>query len=373
MYSAAAATAHGSGAATSRSSSKTWQGSSKTHEEVGAAHREQQLLGSMGRRRPAMASTAARRRGDGRAARRHDGLLGREARRRAGHAGRRRGGTAHRQDGHSDDGRRGRAEGGARRRGRRDRGEARGLEGRGTARSARQGEAGERRRGRKRGNGNGHGRTRGREADGARGRCEEDEGLWGDSREAKNTVKINQLLCWLKTLGVKYVCLYDIDGVLKKLFEPGMDGSRDNKPGDYLDVSANTKALGCCQRQMTIECISGSDGKEGIAKAANLLCSTFLNGDSYTQENVKSEENIKSEPVFTETDMANALKSIGCAGPEPDLLLVYGPARCHLGFPTWRLRYTEIMHMGPLKSMKYGALVKAFHNFSKKYQNYGTF
>ncbi|XP_044982591.1 dehydrodolichyl diphosphate synthase complex subunit NUS1-like isoform X2 [Hordeum vulgare subsp. vulgare] len=192
-----------------------------------------------------------------------------------------------------------------------------------------------------------------------------------DSREAKNTVKINQLLCWLKTLGVKYVCLYDIDGVLKKLFEPGMDGSRDNKPGDYLDVSANTKALGCCQRQMTIECISGSDGKEGIAKAANLLCSTFLNGDSYTQENVKSEENIKSEPVFTETDMANALKSIGCAGPEPDLLLVYGPARCHLGFPTWRLRYTEIMHMGPLKSMKYGALVKAFHNFSKKYQNYG--
>jgi ditrans,polycis-polyprenyl diphosphate synthase len=33
-----------------------------------------------------------------------------------------------------------------------------------------------------------------------------------DSKEAKSTVKINQLLCWLKTLGVKYVCLYDIDG-----------------------------------------------------------------------------------------------------------------------------------------------------------------
>ncbi|XP_048572167.1 dehydrodolichyl diphosphate synthase complex subunit NUS1-like [Triticum urartu] len=192
-----------------------------------------------------------------------------------------------------------------------------------------------------------------------------------DSREAKNTVKINQLLYWLKTLGVKYVCLYDIDGVLKKLFEPGMNGSRDNNPGDYLDVSANIKALDCCQKQMTIECISGSDGKEGIAKAANLLCSTYLNGDSHTQEDVKSEVNVKNEPVFTETDMASALKSIGCAGPEPDLLLVYGPARCHLGFPTWRLRYTEIMHMGPLKSMKYGAIVKAFHNYSKKHQNYG--
>jgi len=188
-----------------------------------------------------------------------------------------------------------------------------------------------------------------------------------DSSEAKNTVQINRLLSWLKTLGVKYVCLYDIDGVLKKLFEPGMNGSRDDNPVDYLDVSANIKALDCCHKQMTIECISGSDGKEGIAKAANLLCSTF----SYTPDNVKSEENVKSESVFTETDMASALKSVGCAGPEPDLLLMYGPARCHLGFPAWRLRYTEIMHMGPLKSMKYGAVVKALYNFSKKHQNYG--
>jgi hypothetical protein len=27
--------------------------------------------------------------------------------------------------------------------------------------------------------------------------------------------------------------------------------------------------------------------------------------------------------------------------------------------------------MGPLKSMKYGALVKALYTFSKKHQNYG--
>ncbi|KAM0869306.1 hypothetical protein ACQ4PT_040770 [Festuca glaucescens] len=186
-----------------------------------------------------------------------------------------------------------------------------------------------------------------------------------DSREAKNTVKINQLLCWLKTLGMKYVCLYDIDGVLKKLFEPSMNGSRDDNPGGYLDVSANIKALDCCHRGMTLECISGSDGKEGIAKAANLLCSTYLNGDR------SAHENVKSKSVFTETDMASALKSVGCGGPEPDLLLVYGPARCHLGFHAWRLRYTEIMHMGPLKSMKYGAIVKALYNFSKKHQNYG--
>ena len=33
----------------------------------------------------------------------------------------------------------------------------------------------------------------------------------------------------------------------------------------------------------------------------------------------------------------------GSKGPEPDLLLVYGHVRSHLGFPAWRLRNTEIM------------------------------
>ncbi|KAG8091223.1 hypothetical protein GUJ93_ZPchr0011g28744 [Zizania palustris] len=157
--------------------------------------------------------------------------------------------------------------------------------------------------------------------------------------------------------------LYCTIGVLKKTFEPAMNGSRDVNSGNYLDVGANMKVLSCCQKEMTVEYISGLDGKEGIAKAANLLRSTYFNGDKDACGN--------DEIVFTEADMSSALKAIGCGGPEPDLLLLYGPARCHLGFPAWRLRYTEIMHMGPLDSMKYGAIVKAFYNFSKKYQNFG--
>ncbi|XP_062210223.1 uncharacterized protein LOC133911818 isoform X3 [Phragmites australis] len=184
-----------------------------------------------------------------------------------------------------------------------------------------------------------------------------------DSREAKHTVKINQLLCWLSTIGVKYVCLYDIDGVLKKSFEPAMNASREDNSAEYLEMVANIKALHFSHRDMMIDCLSGSAGKEGIAKAASSLCSTYFNGDTHG--------NGKGEPLFTEADVASALKAVGCGGPEPDLLLVYAPARCHFGFPAWRLRYTEIMHMGPLKSMKYGAIVKAFYNFSKKYQNYG--
>jgi len=66
-----------------------------------------------------------------------------------------------------------------------------------------------------------------------------------DSKEAKNTVKIRQLLCWLSTMGVKYICLYDIEGVLKKSFEPAMKGSSDGKAGEYL-VSYNIELLLLC-------------------------------------------------------------------------------------------------------------------------------
>lgn len=33
-----------------------------------------------------------------------------------------------------------------------------------------------------------------------------------DSKEAKSTAKVKQLLCWLSSMGVKYICLCDIDG-----------------------------------------------------------------------------------------------------------------------------------------------------------------
>ena len=54
---------------------------------------------------------------------------------------------------------------------------------------------------------------------------------------------------------------------------------------------------------MDIECLSGSDGKEGIAKAANLLYSDFC--DCYTHGHNKS------EIAFSEADMTCALKAVG--------------------------------------------------------------
>lgn len=170
-----------------------------------------------------------------------------------------------------------------------------------------------------------------------------------DSEDARQTSKVFELLQWLADIGIKKVCLYDTEGVLKK-----------SKEAIIERFSPGTLSKEATKKHLDLEFVSFSDGKEAVAKAANYL---FVKHYA-TSENEK--------PNLTEPQMAEALAAIGSGGPEPDLLLVYGPTRSHLGFPAWRLRYTEIVHMGSLQSMKFGALVKAIHRFTMVKQNYGS-
>ncbi|KAJ1427394.1 Decaprenyl diphosphate synthase-like superfamily [Sesbania bispinosa] len=86
---------------------------------------------------------------------------------------------------------------------------------------------------------------------------------------------------------------------------------------------------------MTLEFVSYVDGRETVAKAANLI---FM-------ENLKR-HNLGGEldgQILLEPRLNEAIQIAGSKGPEPDLLLVCGPVRSHLGFPAWRYRYTEIV------------------------------
>ncbi|XP_062023542.1 uncharacterized protein LOC133739761 [Rosa rugosa] len=180
-----------------------------------------------------------------------------------------------------------------------------------------------------------------------------------ESEDAYETSKVIELLLWLEAIGVKRVCLYDTEGVLKKSKEVILTKLKNAVVYEegYQDESLVD------QKRMSLEFCSFSDGKEAITKAANLLFVKYsklatLPGDH-------------EEKIFTEPHMDDALKAIGGRGPDPDLLLVYGPARCHLGFPAWRMRYTEIVHMGQLKHMSYGSLIKAIYRFTTVRQNFG--
>ncbi|KAG4925186.1 hypothetical protein JHK87_050726 [Glycine soja] len=86
---------------------------------------------------------------------------------------------------------------------------------------------------------------------------------------------------------------------------------------------------------MTLKFLSHADGREAVAKAANLI---FV--ENLKQHKLGGELDLQ---ILLEPQLNKALQIVGSKGPEPGLLLVYGPVKSHLGFPAWRLRYTEIM------------------------------
>ncbi|KAJ1390906.1 Decaprenyl diphosphate synthase-like superfamily [Sesbania bispinosa] len=152
-----------------------------------------------------------------------------------------------------------------------------------------------------------------------------------ESEDAHQTSKVVKLLQWLDSIGVKNVCLYDMNGVLKKSKEAIFQKLKNAKPIEEVNEAITHHS----PDHMTLEFLSFLDGRETVAKAANLI---FM-------DNLKR-HNLGGEPdgqILLEPHLNEAIQIVGSKGPEPDLLLVYGPVRSHLGFPAWRIRYTEIV------------------------------
>ncbi|XP_018492672.1 uncharacterized protein LOC108862901 [Raphanus sativus] len=177
---------------------------------------------------------------------------------------------------------------------------------------------------------------------------------------ARDVSKVIELLQWLTTIGVKQVGLFDSQGLLKK----SKDMILEMVPRSVLLQETGERDIS--SDRIALEFISSSNNKEAVVKAANILLEKYLKSSHPD----KGEE--EGENVFTESHLNEALRVVGENVQGPDLLLVYGPVRSHLGFPAWRLRYTEIVHMGSLKYMRYGSLLKAIHKFTGVRQNYGV-
>ncbi|ONH91232.1 hypothetical protein PRUPE_8G100800 [Prunus persica] len=124
-----------------------------------------------------------------------------------------------------------------------------------------------------------------------------------ESEEAYQTSKVIELLQWLEAIGVKRVCLYDTEGVLKKSKEAILNKLRNaSEFKAYEDLDD--------QNHMALEILSFSDGKEAVTKAANLLFVKYLK----LAKSVGDHE----EKIFTEPNMDEALKAICCRGPDPE-------------------------------------------------------
>lgn len=181
--------------------------------------------------------------------------------------------------------------------------------------------------------------------------------------------KVCKLLMWLADIGVQHVSLYDMEGLLKQS-KRSLEKTLSNlnthiqlistweEHEKWMSESQITE-----QPIMTVELLSICDGKEGIAKAARYLCANTLQKINSDGQHI--------DLKLTEADINRGLEATGCAGPEPDLLLVFGFTRCLLGFPAWRLPFTEIIYMGMFNSLTLDSLLDAVDEFSTKNQRYG--
>ncbi|XP_031493925.1 uncharacterized protein LOC116260010 [Nymphaea colorata] len=154
-----------------------------------------------------------------------------------------------------------------------------------------------------------------------------------DSEEAFQISKIFSLVRWLSKFGVKHISLYDMDGVLKESKKFLVKNWADLSPREWKE--ADKKVGSRHQKSVDLEWLSFSDGKEAVVRAAMYICSNYSKPVTADAPQTKQ--------TLTKADLDKALRAVGSCGPEPDLLFIFGPARCHLGFLAWRLRYTEII------------------------------
>ncbi|CAM6085227.1 unnamed protein product [Calypogeia fissa] len=233
--------------------------------------------------------------------------------------------------------------------------------------------------------------------------------------------KIPQLLLWLSSTNVSHVTLYDAQGILKRSqgqlqkalnsletndqlircyseaeLLPELTGKRYLKEGQTINnslisVEKCDKLMesegGSLRRRksdspvsadaedekqhfhlsgvshMKVELLSLQDGKGSLVRAARHVCENAYKLH-YAEKSTKGAK-------LTEDDINRSLQETGGEGPDPDLLLLFGMTRSLLGFPPWRLRLTEIVHMGSLKDLTAQTFVSALKDFAKKAHRYG--
>ncbi|KAL5981498.1 hypothetical protein ACLOJK_015560 [Asimina triloba] len=125
-----------------------------------------------------------------------------------------------------------------------------------------------------------------------------------DSREAVRVSRVIKLLRWLSALGIKHVCLYDMEGELKKNKEVLLKKLTNIRPWEWSSDTQeiDEKFTFLEGDKMTLELLSISDGKEAAAKAASFLYSKYLE--------VTGGDGEQKMPILTEPDMDNALRAI---------------------------------------------------------------
>ncbi|SCU92677.1 LAMI_0E11540g1_1 [Lachancea mirantina] len=186
----------------------------------------------------------------------------------------------------------------------------------------------------------------------------------------------SDLVAWSVSAGIKHLTLYDFDGYLKKNVHEFREGVH-HKLSKYYDPSnvpkfavrvpqwnsvyynsSSTEFNGTSTKKVAIEIslLSNRDGRETIVDLTRTMAELCTNNE------------MKLADVTMKLIDSELLQLVG---PEPDLLLYFGPRLDLQGFPPWHIRLTEFYWEEDNDQVTYSVFIRGLKTYSACKVNVG--
>lgn len=179
-----------------------------------------------------------------------------------------------------------------------------------------------------------------------------------------------EVACWTVSAGIKHLVLYDYDGILKKNVTEfkeeikaklGKYFGPSNIPKFAIRIPHKNKVYFSCEDSdhkvsLEISLLSNRDGRQTIVDLTKTMAELTKLKELQLQD-------------ITMKLMDKELTQL--VGPEPDLLLYFGPSLDLQGFPPWHLRLTEFHWEQDNDQVTYSIFIRGLHKYSNCKINVG--
>ncbi|GAV54921.1 hypothetical protein ZYGR_0AS02440 [Zygosaccharomyces rouxii] len=179
----------------------------------------------------------------------------------------------------------------------------------------------------------------------------------------------SEVACWTVSAGIKHLILYDFDGILKKNVLEFKEEIKEklsryfgpsNVPKFALRIPHKNKVHfsndDSHKVSLEISLLSNRDGRQTIVDLTKTMAELTKSKELQLQD-------------ITMRLMDKELTQL--VGPEPDLLLYFGPSLDLQGFPPWHLRLTEFHWEQDNDQVAYSIFIRGLHKYSNCKINVG--
>ncbi|KAK3585540.1 hypothetical protein CHS0354_022951 [Potamilus streckersoni] len=180
---------------------------------------------------------------------------------------------------------------------------------------------------------------------------------------------IANLILWSAAMGISYISVYDVNGVLKRnsklLYDIIVqqqkyeDAEKPKKEIHLRIVSEDREVSGYTHSTGTeLYLLSIEDGRKNIVRTAQHIC-----------RQVAAREMRPSDICPNQID-AIIQDHFNC--PDPDLVIKFGDVDAVLGFLPWQIRLSEILSLPSHWGLDYKSFKSTLYNYGFIQQRFGT-